>query len=239
MKINVVFKKIDAEYLEKSFDSVINMLHPARREKVIKLKNKKAAYVSMTAGLLLQEIVERELGLKPKDIVIGQGENGKPYLQGYPEFQYNISHSGDMVMMAYSGQELGVDIEELKVKDTKVAKRCFTSDEYLYVLNGTSGVDASAYDEHGQTVSEAESKDKAEEAEIKAGRSRRFCEVWTLKEAYLKLSGKGISVPLSSFEVDVINKCVKGETVKYYTGEVDNYIYAICAKDVSDVGLSH
>lgn len=236
MKINVVFKKVDAEYLEKNFDSVITMLHPARREKVIKLKNKKAAYVSMTAGLLLQELVEREFGLKPKDIVIGQGENGKPYLQGYPEFQYNISHSGDMVMMAYSGQELGVDIEELKVKDAKVAKRCFTPNEYLYVLNGTSDADASAYDEHGQTVPEA---DRETEAEIGAGRSRRFCEVWTLKEAYLKLNGKGISVPLSSFEVDVVHKCVKGETVKYYTGEVDNYIYAICAKDVSDVGLSH
>ncbi|MCM1288438.1 MAG: hypothetical protein NC240_09025, partial [Clostridium sp.] len=77
MKINVIFKKVDAEYLENNFDSLIAMLHPARREKVKKLKNKKAAYVSMTAGLLLQEIVEQEFGLKPKDIVIGQGENGK------------------------------------------------------------------------------------------------------------------------------------------------------------------
>lgn len=219
MKINVVFKRVDAEYLEKNFDSVINMLHPARREKVAKLKNKKAAYVSMTAGLLLQEVVEREFGLKPEDILIGKGENGKPYLKEYPEYKYNISHSGDMVMMAYSKQELGVDIEELRVKDTKVAKRCFVPHEYLYVLNGNDDLNT-------KMLSEAE-------------RSRRFFEMWTLKEAYLKLIGKGISVPLSSFEVDVVNKCVKDEALKYYTGEVDNYIYAICAEDVSDVRIEN
>lgn len=225
MKINVLFKRVDAAYLEKNYDSVINMLHPARREKVAKLKNKKAAYVSMTAGLLLQEVVEREFGLKPEDILIGRGENGKPYLKEYPEYQYNISHSGDMVMMAYSRQELGVDIEELRVKDTKVAKRCFGPDEYLYVLNGSNDRDGSASAGYGE--------DK------KAERSRRFFEIWTLKEAYLKLTGKGISVPLSFFEVDVENKCVKNEALKYYTGEVDNYIYAICAEDVSEVRIEN
>lgn len=252
MKINVVFKRVDAGYLEKNYDSVINMLHPARREKVAKLKNKKAAYVSMTAGLLLQEVVEREFGLKPEDILIGRGENGKPYLKEYPEYQYNISHSGDMVMMAYSRQELGVDIEELRVKDTKVAKRCFGLHEYLYVLNGSNDRDGSALSgcedddlnirilpEPEQALLEQGTADDVEEAEIKAERSRRFFEIWTLKEAYLKLTGKGISVPLSSFEVDVVNKCVKDEALKYYTGEVDNYIYAICAEDVSDVRIEN
>ncbi len=226
MKINVIFKRVDAAYLEKNFDSVINMLHPARREKVAKLKNKKAAYVSMTAGLLLQEVVEREFGLKPEDILIGRGENGKPYLKEYPEYKYNISHSGDMVMMAYSMQELGVDIEELRVKDMKVARRCFTPCEYLYVLNGSSECDGAV---------SAGCEVDALNIEV----SRRFFEIWTLKEAYLKLTGKGISVPLSSFEVDVENKCVKDEALKYYTGEVDNYIYAICAEDVSEVRIEN
>lgn len=226
MKINVIFKRVDAAYLEKNYDSVINMLHPARREKVAKLKNKKAAYVSMTAGLLLQEVVEREFGLKPEDILIGRGENGKPYLKEYPEYKYNISHSGDMVMMAYSMQELGVDIEELRVKDMKVARRCFTPCEYLYVLNGSSECDGAV---------PAGFEVDALNIEV----SRRFFEIWTLKEAYLKLTGKGISVPLSSFEVDVENKCVKDETLKYYTGEVDNYIYAICAEDVSEVRIEN
>lgn len=225
MKINVVFKRVDAEYLEKNFDRVLNMLHPARKEKVARFKNNKAAYVSMTAGLLLQEIVEREFGLKPEDILIGKGENGKPYLKEYPEYKYNISHSGDMVMMAYSRQELGVDIEELRAKDTKVAKRCFVPSEYSYVLNGRNDCDGS--------VSAGYEEDK------KAERSRRFFEIWTLKEAYLKLTGKGISVPLSSFEVDVVNKCVKNEGLNYHTGEIDNYIYAICAEDVSDVRIEN
>ncbi len=226
MKINVIFKRVDAAYLEKNYDSVINVLHPARREKVAKLKNKKATYVSMTAGLLLQEVVEREFGLKPEDILIGRGENGKPYLKEYPEYKYNISHSGDMVMMAYSMQELGVDIEELRVKDMKVARRCFTPCEYLYVLNGSSECDGAV---------PAGCEVDALNIEV----SRRFFEIWTLKEAYLKLTGKGISVPLSSFEVDVENKCVKDEALKYYTGEVDNYIYAICAEDVSEVRIEN
>ncbi len=253
MKINVIFKRVDAAYLEKNYDSVINVLHPARREKVAKLKNKKAAYVSMTAGLLLQEVVEREFGLKPEDILIGRGENGKPYLKEYPEYKYNISHSGDMVMMAYSRQELGVDIEELRVKDMKVARRCFTPCEYLYVLNGSRECDGAvsagseddlniqilSEDEFEEALPEKEIVDRREEDKRKTERSRRFFEIWTLKEAYLKLTGKGISVPLSSFEVDVENKCVKDEALKYYTGEVDNYIYAICAEDVSEVRIEN
>lgn len=211
MKINVVFKKVDAEYLEKNFDWVINMLYPARREAVLKFKNKKAAYVSMTAGLLLQEVVKDVLGLLAEEIVIGKNEHGKPFIQGHEEFKYNISHSGNMVMLAYSKQEVGADIEELRNKDIKVAKRCFNKSEYDYVLG------------KGQDDNDAVTE--------------RFFRVWTMKEAYLKYSGKGISVPLDSFLLDMENLCVEGEPYKFYTKRLDNYTMAICAMDISDISV--
>ncbi len=211
--INIVYRNVDKYFLEQSYDSIFEKLYPARRQAIRKLKNKNATYVSMTAGLLLQEIAMDVLGLLPEKILIEKNEHGKPFIQGQENFKYNISHSGDMVMLAYSTQELGADIEKLRDKDIRVAKRCFCKSEYDYVIGSPQDDDKAV--------------------------AERFFRVWTMKEAYLKYSGKGISVPLSSFEVDAIYKCVKGETVKYYTGKVDNYIYAICAEDVSDVRIEN
>ncbi len=248
MKINVVFKRVDKNFLEKNFNSIMDNLHVARREKVANFRNKAAAYVSMTAGLLLQEVVESEVGLKPQDIIIAKNENGKPYLKDYPEYKYNISHSGDMVMLAYSTQELGVDIEEIRHKDIEVATRCFCPSEYEYVLNGINE-EEEAVDQETEYEEEIENteyeaqdenalKEKTEyEKEMEV--CRRFFEIWTLKESYLKLIGKGISVPLYSFVVDIKNKCVKNENLKYYIGAMDNYVYSICAADVSDVSIQY
>jgi len=45
----------------------------------------------------------------------------------------NISHSGEYVVLAVSRHELGVDIETLGLYKDKLARRCCTEEEYIWL----------------------------------------------------------------------------------------------------------
>ena len=131
--VNLLIQKVDNEYLEKNYESVVSGLYPERREKIRQLKYKSSAYVSVTAGLMLQSVLKQELGLRAEDICLARGEKGKPYIDGAEHFFFNLSHSGECVVLAYSDTEVGVDVEQLRDIDIKVAKRCFCTEEYELV----------------------------------------------------------------------------------------------------------
>lgn len=62
-------------------------------------------------------------------------ENGKPYFKNRPDFHFNISHSGNLIAVAFSSSPVGVDIEKLRDANLKIAKRYFSSEEKDYVKN--------------------------------------------------------------------------------------------------------
>ncbi|MDR2856102.1 MAG: 4'-phosphopantetheinyl transferase superfamily protein [Methanomicrobiales archaeon] len=53
------------------------------------------------------------------------GENGKPYLKDQST-HFNISHSGDYVVLGAAKRDIGVDIEKIASYPDRVAIRCFT-----------------------------------------------------------------------------------------------------------------
>jgi 4'-phosphopantetheinyl transferase len=206
--VNLEIRRVDAEKYNGKEEQYLDMLYPDRQEKVRKLVHANSRYVSMTAGFLLQGIVETELGIKPADIQIIRGENGKPSIAGYPDFYFNISHSGEQVVMAYGNAPVGVDVERLRDKESHIAKRCFTEDEFSYI--------SKTEDKHGE----------------------RFFKIWTMKESYLKLTGQGISVPLNSFYVNPdelaaykkdSEESYKRLPVRFEFADLDGYVLCICA----------
>ena len=209
-EVKAVNRIIDMDYYEEHFDRIVAEVYPQRRESVLRLKNKSAACMSLAAGLLMQDIIKKECGILPHDLVIQKNENGKPYIAAFPEFQFNISHSGNAVAMAYGNTAVGIDVEKIRANDLSIAKRCFTESEYDYIVNNKY-----SYSEHGEFVS----------------CEQRFFTIWTMKEAYLKYIGKGLSVPLNSFQVDVGKGQVVGESVKFYTAISGKYVYTICTEE--------
>lgn len=212
--ITVMVRKVNETYIESHYDEILLSLYSDRRESVCRYKNRQAAYVSVTAGLMLQDVARKELGITPECMQIERGEYGKPFIKGYETFCYNISHSGEYVVLAYGDQPMGIDIEEIRDKNLDVAKRCFTEREYEYVTSGYR-------DGTGKLESETEQE--------------RFFQIWTMKESYLKLTGAGISVPLNSFEVDPYNMCVRDTEYQFDGRGIADYHVTVCASDVSKI----
>ncbi len=126
---------------------------------------------------ILRILLAHYLDINPASIQYRYSEKGKPELEANGNFiplYFNMSHSGKKAIFAFSGDvPVGIDIEYIKpFQDVeRIAKRFFSKAEY----------DALNLLEPPK-------------------RLIAFFKLWTLKEAYLKATGKGIGA-LESIEV--------------------------------------
>lgn len=96
---------------------------------------------------------------------------GKPMLKDRPDIHFNISHTKNAIVCAVSEFSVGIDLERLRKINKSLVRRFFTRNEQEYVFSGEDCQD------------------------------ERFTQIWTMKEAYIKRIGKGLSIPLDSFDV--------------------------------------
>lgn len=110
----------------------------------------------------------------PAALVFDYGAQGKPHLLGDgPEF--NLSHSGDLAVIAVSQDgPVGVDVEHIdrKVNFSGLAESCMTEAEQ-------------------HALAAADDRDRAQ----------RFFAFWTAKEARMKLTGAGMTLPPKSISL--------------------------------------
>ena len=105
---------------------------------------------------------DRKQLLKALDASLEKGPYGKPYLAGYPEIHFNISHSGGYGVCAISSMPCGVDIQEKRaVRSQRMIERTMNAQEQRQIL---------------------EAEDSTKE----------FIKLWTYKESCIKLSGEGL-----------------------------------------------
>lgn len=111
-----------------------------------------------------------------RDVAIENGPHGKPEVGGQGDLHFNLSHSGDRALLAVSRRgPIGVDIEAARTGRPfrRLARRFFSPSEYQW-LDGLPT----------------------------AGVADGFYRVWTLKEAYLKAIGTGLTLSSRDFELD-------------------------------------
>jgi 4'-phosphopantetheinyl transferase len=127
---------------------------------------------------LLRVLLGHYLGVAPDHLRFDYTPFGKPHLatgQAARALQFNVSHSGELLLVAVTaGRALGVDVEQIRpdIEVEEIATRFFSSNEQgaLGKLTGAAQVDA-------------------------------FFDCWTRKEAYIKAKGEGLSLPLDQFDV--------------------------------------
>jgi 4'-phosphopantetheinyl transferase len=129
---------------------------------------------------ILRIILGKILGESPASIQFVLNPYGKPYvnhLEGKADIYFNLSHSLAGVLIAVSqGIECGVDIEFQKedFPSKEIAEHFFSENEIRAYL--------------------ALPPEQQKEA---------FFNCWTRKEAYIKAKGKGLNIPLDSFDVSL------------------------------------
>lgn len=131
----------------------------------------------LLARALARTALSRHTGIAPQRLRFAQGRHGKPELAGGDpgDHRFNLSHAAGVVALAVArGRALGIDTESLAARALSLgaAERNFAADEIADLR-----------------------------ALPAAARARRTIEYWTLKEAYAKARGTGLSLPLDRFGV--------------------------------------
>lgn len=162
--------------------------------------------VQHKAGIeLLCQGVMQEYGICVCEDDISRTELGKPYFLEYPNIFFSISHCDGLAVCLISGCNCGADAEKIRPARDNVARRIFSERE-ASVYAGKQGSDKDFY----------------------------FTSLWTLKEAYSKADGRGISVMKNAdfCGENGINDHVNGYCFRQFSdGE---YIISLCAEGGCD-----
>lgn len=213
--MHVYIMSVEALERETLFAGAFQKVDAVRQEKVKKAVRQADRRRCLGAGLLFQyavscyeegreeQVVFRkaefstvyEAVRQPRQFQYRYGQDGKPYLEGEKKPFYSLSHSGNYVLCAIGDREVGADIQVYREeKNYRLAKRYFT----------------------GEEAGRMEQAAKEEQKEL-------FYRFWTAKEAYVKLTGKGLKQGLNSFRADlekgrILEPCASGNSGRKAAG---------------------
>ena len=93
------------------------------------------------AYALLAWAVRRRWGLDrlPE---LARGEQGKPFFPAFPQYHFNLSHSGSLALCALDEQPVGVDIEGIRPHHPNLARRICSGEELTWLEGQTDTIGA-------------------------------------------------------------------------------------------------
>ena len=133
MNTHIIFAEISSSSGSINND-LLSLISNERQDKVKNSRFDIDRKLSLCSELLIRYQACKELNILNKEIVFLKNKNGKPFLMNYSEFQFNISHTRNAIVVAFSNNEIGVDIESIKPIDIVIANRFFTPSEQGYIV---------------------------------------------------------------------------------------------------------
>lgn len=172
---------------EEAVERNMVFLDETRKRKVNQCRNLGDKRRSLLAGFLIQEGAKdwmwEESGLQkesaPLSLSYGFSEYGKPYLRGGMDLHFNLSHSGNCIVCAFSDEEIGIDIQMHRKRQGDIVRRFFSRED----------------------------KELLEKmAEGGMGSDEAFYCMWTVKESYMKLTGEGMRQGLDASVIEIFHE---------------------------------
>ncbi|VEN72588.1 conserved hypothetical protein [Candidatus Desulfarcum epimagneticum] len=160
------------------------LLSENERARMERFRFEKDRRLCLAARALARMALAGYAGRDPREIRFQENRWGKPRIAGpkpMPPLRFNLSHTDGLVLFgATLENEIGVDVERLDREnmDMKaIARRFFSPPEAAHVARSP----------------------RERRAEV-------FFRLWTLKEAFIKARGRGLSIPLDSFYFNILKK---------------------------------
>ena len=176
------------DYTSAQYDAMYRAASPERQARADRFRFEDDRRRCLCADMLARKMLAQAADCSPADVTFTYGEKGKPHAN--VPIHFNVSHAGDFVLCAVADAPLGVDIEQIKPFRAGLVGRYFTVAEADYVWGGNP-------------LPAAESIDDPDTC------ARFYC-VWTAKEAYVKMTGTGISTDLKKVCYDPVLQTVCG-----------------------------
>lgn len=167
----------DAESYMKGKIGLLSRLPDDEQEKYHRYRKKADRDMFLCARMILREDMVRELSVA-YDVPLSYTSYQKPYLPGYPDYRFNISHSAETVAIGFSRYPVGVDIEQIP---------SFPGEEIMRMAHAVFHPDEIAWlQQYGDE-----------------GRRYCFTRLWTLKESFIKAIGTGFYLDTKQFALQV------------------------------------
>lgn len=160
---------------QSSFAQLLAYLSPEERHRSATIQHALTQRNFVVGRGCLRHLLGRHLGQGPASLRFTYGPQGKPSLESdNSRLKFNLSHSGDYVAIAIADVNLGIDLERIRALNSLPAlcERCLTPREQIRVL----------------TLPKPQA-------------TLQFFRYWTVKEAYVKGVGLGLSQPMGEIEV--------------------------------------
>lgn len=175
------------------FNQLLPLVSEAKQEKIKQVYFEIDKKLSLYSEIIVRTAICEMLYINNYEIVFEKNRYGKPFLKNKQDYYFNLSHTRNAIVVAISENSIGVDIEKIRKINPKIIKRSFTKSEIAYIMKSEIDID------------------------------KRFYEIWTKKEAYIKYIGKGLSMSLNTINVlDDISQQMQ-------TFEKDGYIISVCS----------
>lgn len=206
-----ILERPDIGFFTPFQNSFMSLLGKIERLSVERTQKEKNIIEKILGWIMCRMEVSLRYGVHPADIQIDFHEKGKPFFPDFPDFKFNITHGGNIIAVAFCDDcEVGIDTESIDRKvNPMIAERYFTPTETKSLQKITP-----------------------------QQRPHALLNLWTIKEAYLKMTGDGLSKPLNSFEIQHIENEIKiyeNQTLQNCTifqDETDQkHIITVCVKN--------
>jgi len=152
------------------------LMSPEERSQQQRFRFAKGRYEYLVTRALVRTTLSRYAAVDPREWRFDKNPYGKPTIahpKGIAPFSFNLSHTEHLIVCLIAlDREVGVDAEDMERagETVEVADRFFSPTEVA-----------------------------ALRALPAQSQRRRFFQYWTLKEAYIKARGMGLSLPLEQF----------------------------------------
>jgi phosphopantetheine--protein transferase-like protein len=185
----------------KNWDNLIsckNILNHEEQTKHNKLKIIDDKKRFIIGKVISRSVLSKILNIDSTQIEFISNKFGKPYLKYHSDTFFNISHSGDWVVVGFASSDIGVDVQEIsnnkRIDFNNIAKHAFHNKELDFIKENT------------------------------LEQNINFYKIWTLKEAFLKAKGVGFYNDLDKINMmpAITNKNVEIDNFCFYQKKIDN-----------------